>query len=91
MAGNLGTKHRCQSCGALFYDLNKTPITCPKCHFVQAIQKESSTIQHQETFISEEPGLKNENDYFEDTSELDSGEDLRHLSERGVESIESAQ
>ena len=27
----LGTKRLCASCGARFYDLNKTPITCPKC------------------------------------------------------------
>ncbi len=27
----LGTKRVCASCGARFYDLNKTPITCPKC------------------------------------------------------------
>jgi uncharacterized protein (TIGR02300 family) len=26
-----GTKRSCQSCGARFYDLNKDPITCPKC------------------------------------------------------------
>ena len=27
----LGTKRLCGSCGAKFYDLNKDPITCPKC------------------------------------------------------------
>ena len=27
----LGSKRLCASCGAKFYDLNKTPITCPKC------------------------------------------------------------
>ena len=27
----LGTKRLCASCGAKFYDLNKTPIACPKC------------------------------------------------------------
>lgn len=27
-----GTKRTCQSCGARFYDLNNSPITCPKCH-----------------------------------------------------------
>lgn len=26
-----GTKHTCQSCGAKYYDLNRNPITCPKC------------------------------------------------------------
>ena len=27
----LGNKHQCQNCGAKFFDLNKNPITCPKC------------------------------------------------------------
>ena len=28
---DLGIKRTCQGCGARFYDLNKTPILCPKC------------------------------------------------------------
>ena len=27
----LGTKRLCTECGARFYDLNTTPIRCPKC------------------------------------------------------------
>ncbi|WP_036288111.1 TIGR02300 family protein [Methylosinus sp. PW1] len=27
----LGAKRRCLSCGAAFFDLNREPITCPKC------------------------------------------------------------
>ena len=33
----LGTKRLCANCAAKFYDLNKTPITCPKCHTVMEI------------------------------------------------------
>ena len=28
---NLGRKRRCASCGIKFYDLTKTPATCPAC------------------------------------------------------------
>jgi len=28
---NWGSKRTCQSCGARFYDLSKSPIKCPKC------------------------------------------------------------
>ena len=28
----LGTKRSCTSCGLRYYDLNKTPITCPRCN-----------------------------------------------------------
>lgn len=27
----LGTKRRCLSCAASFFDLNRTPVLCPKC------------------------------------------------------------
>jgi len=27
----LGSKHLCQNCGARYFDLNRSPITCPKC------------------------------------------------------------
>ena len=29
-----GTKRVCQNCGSKFYDLNRSPITCPICHTV---------------------------------------------------------
>jgi uncharacterized protein (TIGR02300 family) len=32
----LGTKRLCASCGARFYDLLHSPITCPKCDTVLA-------------------------------------------------------
>ena len=27
----LGTKRSCAACGMLYYDMNRTPITCPSC------------------------------------------------------------
>jgi uncharacterized protein (TIGR02300 family) len=30
----LGTKRLCTHCNTKFYDLNKDPIVCPKCHTV---------------------------------------------------------
>lgn len=32
-----GTKRVCPSCGARFYDLNKSPITCPVCQAVYQV------------------------------------------------------
>lgn len=29
-----GAKHTCHSCSARFYDLNHTPVTCPRCETV---------------------------------------------------------
>ncbi len=30
----LGVKRHCLSCGARFYDLQKSPIVCPKCNTI---------------------------------------------------------
>ena len=32
-----GTKRVCPSCGARFYDLNRSPITCPVCQAVYQV------------------------------------------------------
>jgi uncharacterized protein (TIGR02300 family) len=34
-----GKKHTCPSCGAVFYDLKRTPIICPKCETKIEVQK----------------------------------------------------
>jgi uncharacterized protein (TIGR02300 family) len=39
----LGTKRLCSNCGAKFYDLNKDPIVCPKCHTAMALAAVTST------------------------------------------------
>ena len=43
----LGTKRQCPSCGVKYYDLNRTPITCPTCHhlFEQSVDDELNEIE----------------------------------------------
>ena len=33
---DLGNKHKCQNCGTKFFDLNKSPVVCPKCGETQS-------------------------------------------------------
>lgn len=42
----LGNKRQCQNCGARFFDLNKSPITCPKCGTVFQAAPLSRAAQH---------------------------------------------
>lgn len=37
-----GTKRVCPSCGARFYDLNRSPITCPVCQAVYQVTPPTS-------------------------------------------------
>ena len=39
----LGFKRQCMSCGAKFYDLNRSPAVCPKCGTVYQAAAASST------------------------------------------------
>ena len=34
-----GVKYTCEACAERFYDLNRTPVVCFKCHAVQAPPK----------------------------------------------------
>lgn len=36
-----GTKHVCDNCGARFYDLNRSPATCPMCDTVRTTGRSS--------------------------------------------------
>ncbi len=40
---DLGTKHLCENCGAKFYDMQKTPPTCPSCGMVVELEVKRRT------------------------------------------------
>ncbi len=48
-----GTKRVCPSCGARFYDLNRTPITCPAC---QAAYQLPATPSRRSSERAQAPG-----------------------------------
>jgi uncharacterized protein (TIGR02300 family) len=51
----LGTKRLCASCGAKFYDLNKSPIICPKCQTVfEVVQPRSRPDRGAPAVVPEE-------------------------------------
>jgi len=43
-----GTKRVCQNCGARFYDLGRSPITCPVCQAVYQVSSPSSSPRRAE-------------------------------------------
>ncbi len=42
---DLGSKRQCESCGAKFFDLNKSPITCPKCGAIYQVSTAARTAR----------------------------------------------
>ncbi|WP_319530512.1 TIGR02300 family protein [uncultured Cohaesibacter sp.] len=49
----LGTKRVCGDCGAKYYDLNRDPITCPKCGTIFELSK-SAQIEAEEIEAEED-------------------------------------
>ena len=62
-----GEKHICSNCGAKFFDLNKSPIICPKCN-TEVLEKPSNVKA--KTLISE-PQKNNNNIANESIEDLD--------------------
>jgi len=66
----LGSKHLCEHCGARFFDLNRSPIACPKCgtvvegaprlvpHSVEADEKHTSAGPETELVPLEEADIE---------------------------------
>ena len=69
-----GIKRICQGCGALFYDLNKDPITCPKC---EAIFDPESILKSRRTRVVAPVNNKSdapEDEEVEASDDIDGGE-----------------
>lgn len=72
----LGLKRTCLSCGAKFYDLEKSPIVCPKCNKKFAVEEFNKTRRGRKKAIEEE--------ILEDEVEL-GGDEIELLEEEEVE------
>ncbi|GAN67674.1 TIGR02300 family protein [Acetobacter orleanensis] len=75
---DLGTKRVCVSCGARFYDLNRSPAVCPKCgteqpELVSRLRRNSDSLTpHANTPA---PAKKDDEDIDIDT-EADTDDDV---------------
>lgn len=49
-----GTKRCCQSCSARFYDLQRSPIICPKCAAVYELATTTTTRRGKKAAIADE-------------------------------------
>ena len=79
-----GVKRICQSCGARFYDLQRTPIVCPKCEteFDPEAWMRSRRVRASEKAKAPKPAVveqetteDEDDDDLEDDAVLDADED----------------
>ena len=66
----LGTKRVCVECGAKYYDLNRTPITCPKCGTILELSK-PSPVQSREVEEPEEEVVVESTSSEDDSADAD--------------------
>jgi len=85
-----GTKRECAECGARFYDLNRDPITCPKCDtvFVTETSKPRAKpkAKPEPAPTPAAPAAAPAND---DKAEGEVDEEVALLSEAGIEAEET--
>ena len=82
-----GIKRICQGCGALFYDLNKDPITCPKC---EAIFDPESILKSRRTRVVAPVNNKSdgpENEEVEASDDVDGDEVVIEEDDESVDVI----
>ncbi len=75
---DLGKKLTCPSCGARFYDLHKTPATCPKCEAeveVQPLLKPKRAAPEPAKPKKPVPVVKKVDDEDDDTDDLEIDDD----------------
>ncbi|MFE8872576.1 FYDLN acid domain-containing protein [Acetobacter persici] len=88
---DLGTKRVCVSCGARFYDLNRSPAVCPKCgteqpELVSRLRRNSDSLtphadkqlppkKDDDDIDTDDDTNGDDDDVMEDTSDLDDDDD----------------
>jgi len=94
-----GTKRVCSSCGARFYDLNRTPIVCPACQSIyqaappprwgRAQPAEARKVEEREADapVLEGPEIVSLEEAEEGTSEvpIEENEEIVDLGDEGAE------
>lgn len=81
-----GQKHTCKSCGVRFYDMQRTPVVCPKCG---AEQPNEEPIKTKRAVVAEEkvkkakPALMAEEVGFDDDEDEDDDLGIEDVSELG--------
>ena len=67
----LGTKRLCANCAAKFYDLNKDPIVCPKCHTVMELATVATRARPEPVAPRPAPVARNEEVVTPETADAD--------------------
>lgn len=92
---DLGLKRQCPSCGARFYDLNKRPITCPKCTFsfepelLLKARRSRSVDKAKVAEAAPVAAVEEEEEVAEAEEELEEAEEVAADEEEEVEVVEA--
>jgi uncharacterized protein (TIGR02300 family) len=91
----LGTKRLCGSCGAKFYDLNKDPIVCPKCHTVMALAALTARSRPEPAAARPAPARQQEEAVVPETQDAEfvslEDADAEAQGKKGAEVVEGAE
>jgi uncharacterized protein (TIGR02300 family) len=84
----LGMKRLCPNCGAKYYDLNRSPILCPRCnapfdpHYV--LKAKAAAVEEEEDIVEEDDGLVPEFIPLEEAEDAD-GDDVPDIEDAEID------
>ncbi len=73
---NLGDKHVCPNCETRYFDMGKTPPTCPKCETVIEIGKSKAKSKPEPVEEPAEEVAETPEDILEDDLDIEVDDDL---------------
>ena len=79
----LGTKQKCQNCGAKFFDLTKNPIVCPKCGTTQTSTGPTTSARA----VAREPAVVEEEEPETEAAEVVSLDDADQIDDGKVAAV----
>ncbi|MEO8669266.1 MAG: TIGR02300 family protein, partial [Bauldia sp.] len=85
----LGTKRLCPNCGTKYYDLNRSPIVCPKCGTVFAVAAAATAARARAQAAAKAPVEEEEVEVVPKEAELVSLEEAdEEVAESGAVKVE---
>ena len=74
-----GTKHRCEDCGARYYDLLRSTINCPQCGKPASVHLESTLQVRQKRVNRPVDSQLEDHEDDNDNSDFDSVDDVESV------------
>ena len=82
-----GSKHRCEDCGARFYDLERSTIKCPRCGKPVVLQSVEDLHSRRKNVVHQAASDLKDHDDNGDDGEFDTVDDVESVSLENIQDV----